>query len=63
MLHARDRHGALRAADRGGDGAARVQRVRAPLDERLAARVQEVRAELRAEAGLFGGLRGRRRVT
>ena len=63
MLHARDRDRALGAADRGGDGAARFQRGGAAGDERLAARVEAVRAELRAEAGLFGGLRGRRRVS
>ena len=54
MLHTRDRDRALGAADGRGDGAACVQRVGASLDERLAARVEAVRAELRAEAGLFG---------
>ena len=62
MLHTRDRDRALGAADRGGDGAAGLQRGGAARDERLAARVEAVRAELRAEAGLLGGLRGRRRV-
>ena len=58
MLHARDRHGALGAADGRGDGAAGLERGGAARDERLAAGVEAVRAELRAEAGLFGGLRG-----
>mmetsp|Transcript_14782 Transcript_14782/g.39177 ORF Transcript_14782/g.39177 Transcript_14782/m.39177 type:complete len:258 (+) Transcript_14782:183-956(+) len=54
-LHARDRDRALGAADGRGDGAAGLERVRAPLDERLAARVEAVRAELRSQTRLFGG--------
>ena len=55
MLHTRDRDRALGAADRGGDGAAGLQRRGAARDERLAARVEAVRAELRSQTRLFGG--------